>query len=231
MPLTNPFWIAFGDIHGNLKNFSQIKELADAKGVIITGDITNAGRTNDADKLLKKIKSVNPNIYAQIGNMDYPEIITYLEQEGCNIHAKVVKLNSRTGLMGLGYSNPTPFSGPSEVDDTTLAKWLDTTYKNLIDVKHLILATHTPPFGCQSDRLNNGQHVGSTAVKNFVQQYQPDVCITGHIHEAIAEEWLGRTKVINPGMLSAGGYVTIEQNQNGLEANLSFVESCSSIQE
>ncbi len=221
----NPFWIAFGDIHGNLDKLTQIKEIDKADALIITGDITNAGRTKEADKILKNIKLVNPNIHAQIGNMDFPEITTYLEQEGWNIHAKVIELNHRTALMGLGFSNPTPFSGPSEVDDTTLAKWLDSTYKNIKDGQHLILATHTPPFGTGSDRLDNGQHVGSVAVKNFIEQHKPDICVTGHIHEAITEEWFGQTKIINPGMLSGGGYVVIEQKENGLQANLSFVEN------
>jgi hypothetical protein len=193
----------------------------------VTGDITNAGRIHDAEKILKKIASVNPHIYAQIGNMDYPEITNYLEQHQWNIHAKGIQLTAETGLMGVGYSNPTPFGTPSEVDDTTLAKWLDTTYNEIKEMKQFILVTHAPPFDCQADCLDNGHHVGSMAVKKFIDQYQPDICIAGHIHEAVTEEWLGQTKLINPGMISAGGYAIIEQHETGLKARLARVPNSS----
>ena len=43
MPTNEKFWIGFGDIHEDLSLVNEIPDLADAEGVIISGDITNRG--------------------------------------------------------------------------------------------------------------------------------------------------------------------------------------------
>ena len=42
-------------------------------------------------------------------------------------------------------------------------------------------------------------HVGSTAVKEIIQDVQPVLSLHGHIHESRAAERIGRTLAINPG--------------------------------
>ena len=57
---------------------------------------------------------------------------------------------------------------------------------------------------------------GSSAVREFIQEHQPDICLCGHIHESKAEEYIGRTHVINPGTLGNGGYVVLHlENEAG----------------
>jgi len=41
--------------------------------------------------------------------------------------------------------------------------------------------------------------VGSTAVKEIIQDVQPVLSLHGHIHESRAAERIGRTLAINPG--------------------------------
>ena len=64
------------------------------------------------------------------------------------------------------------------------------------------------------------EHVGSTAVREFIDLYQPDICVTGHIHEAKGEDRIGRTHVLNPGPLSQGGYVELIEGEGGLKGRL-----------
>ena len=45
-----------------------------------------------------------------------------------------------------------------------------------------VLITHSPPFGCL-DALSDQQHVGSQAVRSFVEQSRPCFVVCGHIHE------------------------------------------------
>ena len=85
---------------------------------------------------------------------------------------------------------------------------------------HLILASHNPPKDTACDRLTNGMHVGCEAVRSFIGDVQPELCICGHIHESMAEDSIGKTKIINPGMLGEGGYVVIRFGQDGLSAEL-----------
>lgn len=78
-----------------------------------------------------------------------------------------------------------------------------------------MLAVHTPPKGSLCDRLGNGAHVGSPAVRAFIEAVQPDVCLCGHIHESRAVDRIGRTVVVNPGALGAGGYAVVSAPEVG----------------
>ncbi len=217
------FWIVIGDLHGEISNINKVPAADQAEAIIINGDITNAGHKELADRILNEIQKINTNIYAQIGNMDYSEIEKLLQDKGWNIHAQGVQLGQNIGLMGVGYSNPTPFGTPSEVQDQELSKWLKHAYKDIEHLEHKIVVTHTPPIKTSMDRVSEGVHVGSQAIREFIEHYQPDICISGHIHEAIGEEFLGRTKLLNPGMFSSGRYVLVNKTSQGIDAFLKSI--------
>ena len=217
------FWIGFGDIHEDISRVDEIPDLSDAEGVIISGDITNRGGMRKASQLLEVIYRLNPNIFAQIGNMDRAEITTYLDEKGWNIHATGKQLAEDIGIMGVGYSTPTPFRTPSEVPDSMLAQWLNKGYEKIKHLPKLILVAHDPPSGSKAADLPFGENVGNRSVLEFIQRIQPDICLTGHIHEARSEEFIGKTKVVNPGMLCMGGYARIRLKDNELEAKLMYI--------
>jgi len=223
MTEADKFWIGFGDIHEDLSLLEEIPNLDSANGVIISGDITNRGGTQRASELLDEVFKINPVIYAQIGNMDRPEITSYLKEKGWNIHATGRELTEDVGIMGVGYSTPTPFMTPAEVPDDRLAQWLNEGYAYVKHLSKLILVAHDPPFGSKAAELPSGENVGNRSVLEFIQRVQPDICLTGHIHEAECEDFIGKTKILNPGMLSMGGYVLIRLRENQLEAELVFI--------
>lgn len=222
---TNPFWIGIGDIHEQVMNIRFIPELAEAAGVIVNGDLTNRGRKNSAERILGEISRINPVIFAQIGNMDFAEVGDYLEKRGVNIHARGLDMGNGVGLMGVGYSTPTPFGTPGEVPDEQIAEWLAKAHEQVRDLPHLLLAVHNPPFGTAVDKVRGGISVGSRTVRKFIEDVQPEVCLTGHIHEARAVDKIGRTVIVNPGQLAAGGYALIRLTENGLEAELRMTTS------
>jgi hypothetical protein len=217
------FWIGIGDIHEDISLLNDIPGLTDAAGIIISGDITNRGGRRRANQLLKSVSAINSNIYAQIGNMDRAEITDYLDEKGWNIHAKGKQLAEDIGIMGVGYSTPTPFRTPSEVPDAMLGKWLSIGYEQIKHLPKLILVAHDPPFGSKAAELPSGENVGNKSVLEFIQRVQPDICITGHIHEADSEDYIGKTKVINPGMLCMGGYALVQLKEDKLEAKLMYI--------
>jgi len=217
------FWIGVGDIHEDISLLNKIPDLADAAGVIISGDITNRGGRRRAGQLLNAVSAINSNIYAQIGNMDRAEITDYLEEKGWNIHAKGKLLAENIGIMGVGYSTPTPFRTPSEVPDAMLGQWLDMGHEQIKHFSKLILVAHDPPFGSKTAELPSGENVGNKSVLEFIQRVQPDICLTGHIHEANTEDFIGKTKVLNPGMLCMGGYALIRLKEGRLEAKLMYI--------
>jgi hypothetical protein len=217
------FWIGIGDIHEDISLLNDIPGLTDAAGIIISGDITNRGGRRRANQLLKSVSAINSNIYAQIGNMDRAEITDYLDEKGWNIHAKGKQLAEDIGIMGVGYSTPTPFRTPSEVPDAMLGKWLSIGYEQIKHLPKLILVAHDPPFGSKAAELPSGENVGNKSVLEFIRRVQPDICITGHIHEADSEDYIGKTKVINPGMLCMGGYALVQLKEDKLEAKLMYI--------
>ena len=223
MSTNDKFWIGFGDIHEDISLLDEIPDIAAADGVIISGDITNRGGTRRASELLEAVFRINQNIYAQIGNMDRPEITSYLNERGWNIHSKGKQLTKDIGIMGVGYSTPTPFMTPSEVPDDKLAQWLNEGYEQVKHLPKLILVAHDPPFGSKAADLPSGENVGNRSVLEFIQRVQPDICLTGHIHEAKSEDLIGKTKVLNPGMLLMGGYVLIRLKKDKLEANIMYI--------
>ena len=223
MSTAEKFWIGFGDIHEDLSLLGEIPNLSTADGVIISGDITNRGDTRRASELLDEVFRINSNIYAQIGNMDQPEVTSYLDEKGWNIHARGKQLAEDIGIMGVGYSTPTPFMTPSEVSDDKLAQWLNEGYEQVKHLMKLILVAHDPPLGSKAAQLPSGENVGNRSVLEFIQRVQPDICLTGHIHEAESEDFIGRTKILNPGMLCMGGYVLIRLQEGKLAADLRYI--------
>jgi Icc-related predicted phosphoesterase len=217
---TEPFWIAIGDIHGHVSRIGDVPGISQAQGVLISGDITDYGSRALAETLLNRIEHFNPIIRAVIGNMDTREVDELLEEKGYNAHARAADLGFGVGLIGVGYSTPTPFGTPSEVSDAQLNSWLEQAVQQAENYKYIILMAHNSPYGTRTDRVGFGQSVGSKAVRRFIEKYQPDVCVTGHIHESRAVDRVGKTQIINPGLFGSGGYVVIRLAGSGLEAEL-----------
>ncbi|WP_462324627.1 metallophosphoesterase [Desulfoplanes sp.] len=213
-------WIALGDIHENLTKLPGIAGLDKAEHVLISGDLTNCGDRRKAAGIIEKIRSYNPRILAQIGNMDLDDVDRYFTEQGMNTHARVVELGHGVCLIGMGYSLPTPFHTPSEKGEDIFREWLDQAHASCGEYEHLILMSHNPPFDTDTDRIGTGAHVGSHAVRAFIEKVQPDVCITGHIHESRAVDRIGETVIVNPGAFASGGYVVVEKSGNALRVRL-----------
>ena len=216
----SPYWIAFGDIHDDLSGLAAIPGLEQAAGVIVTGDITVGGGAKQAVRVLEEIAARNPALLAQVGNMDRPEVTDCLQEKGWNLHASTRVLAPGVVIMGLGAAPFTPFGTPSEYPESHLAAWLEATHRNAPPHECLVLASHAPPFGTVCDRLHSGVCVGSKAVREFIEDVQPAVCLCGHIHESRGVDRLGKTLVINTGAFVSGGYALLRIEPRGLHAQL-----------
>ncbi|MEI9813723.1 MAG: metallophosphoesterase [Acidobacteriota bacterium] len=96
----------------------------------------------------------------------------------------------------MGYSSPTPFATPGEYSELELGERLE----KFVALKPLILICHAPPYDTALDRIHEGLHAGSTAVREFIEGHQPEYFFCGHIHEAEGVEiQMGSTKARNVG--------------------------------
>jgi len=78
-----------------------------------------------------------------------------------------------------------------------------------------VYVLHMPPYRLGLDKCSYGAEVGSKAIFNFLNKYQPKLSLHGHIHESpeVTGRWyaeLGRTICIQPGQLDEFTYVTID---------------------
>ncbi len=214
--------LAFGDIHERTDNVSKIRGLSDADCVVITGDLTNVGGIEKAKRIIDLVRQYNPNVYAQAGNFDRREVEDYLIEQGISLHGNGFILGS-IGIFGVGGSNPTPFNTPNELSEDQIEAFIDQGYEKIKDMPLKLFVPHPPPFNTKVDVVTGGRHVGSTAVRRFIERCQPHVCITGHIHEAKGEDAIGRTIILNPGMLRNRGYVEVFKEGESLKATLKKV--------
>ena len=213
-------WVVLGDIHGRIRRVSEIPELEKAAGVILTGDLTTLGGAAAARTVIEAIAAINPVIHALIGNMDRPEVNDWLEERGISLHRHLRELSPSIALLGVGGSTFSPFGTPSEFPEARFSEWLEDLAGRAAQYKHLVLAAHDPPCNTACDRTSDGRHVGSTAVRDFIEEYQPAVCLCGHIHESAGIQRLGRTLVANPGPFSAGNYALLAADDTGFQVFL-----------
>ena len=118
-------WIAVGDIHDDPACFHRIPELAQADGIIVTGDLTITGGVKQAELVMEVLRAHDLPVWAQIGNMDRPEVDAWLSEQGWNLHTVTRELTPDTAIFGVGASTFTPFGTPSEFPESTFAAWLE----------------------------------------------------------------------------------------------------------
>ncbi|MFW5757574.1 MAG: metallophosphoesterase family protein [Bacteroidota bacterium] len=94
----------------------------------------------------------------------------------------------------------------------TIREDLNTLTQSYDDMDNMICLFHSPPYKTLLDRAalddvkttqgNIDVNVGSIAIKNFIQERQPYLCLHGHIHESsrITGKWrdkINRTRLIS----------------------------------
>jgi hypothetical protein len=123
-----PYWIGYGDNHGEVDNVRRIPGLAGAAAVLVTGDLTIRGGLEQGRRIIEAVREVNPRVLAQIGNMDSWDMAAWLEEQGVSLHGRAHDLGRGVGGLGVGCSTPTPFGTPCEIPDAELGRFLDAAY-------------------------------------------------------------------------------------------------------
>ena len=117
-------------------------------------------------------------------------------------------------MISTGWTNPTPWHTPRECSEEELAARIEAMAAQLARPQNAIFNTHCPPFDCGLDvareltddlqvKTEVGKPilipVGSTAVREAIERYQPLLGLHGHIHEGKGFCKMGRTLCVNPG--------------------------------
>jgi Icc-related predicted phosphoesterase len=151
------------------------------------------------------------------GNDDDPEIDDVIK----SFRNRGIRwcLDGSTSVLGadmisLDYVNPTPWDTPREDSEKGLKKRIENLAGALNDPGEAIFNLHAPPYGTMLDLAPeldanrkpvtvagqvNFVHVGSKAVRDAIEKYQPMIGLHGHIHESSGHDKIGETTVVNPG--------------------------------
>ncbi|MEM4186004.1 MAG: metallophosphoesterase family protein, partial [Candidatus Caldarchaeum sp.] len=116
-------------------------------------------------------------------------------------------------LVGLGGGNTSPFNTYVEFTEEQFASMLSRLKPS---TSNFILVTHTPPYGVDAD-IGRGTHLGSKAIREYVERERPLVVCCGHIHEARSISTVGRTKVVNAGPARDGFCAAVNVADNVVE--------------
>jgi len=215
--------VSFGDVHMATRNLERMGEvMRDCDLVIVSGDLTNFGGIDDTKKVLADVRRACPQVLALTGNLDRREVMPFLEAEGIALHGKG-RVVDGVGIFGCGGSNITPFNTPTEFTEDEIYAALQAGYEQVREIRPLVMVCHTPPFETRCDRIMSGKAVGSTAARRFIEETQPDICISGHIHESAAEDSIGATRIFNAGPFKGGGYIVARIEGKSIDARLEFL--------
>jgi Icc-related predicted phosphoesterase len=215
--------VSFGDVHMATRNLARMGEvLRDTDLIIVSGDLTNFGGIADARKVIDDVRRACPHMLALPGNLDRREVTPFLEAEGITLHGRGVVVDG-IGIFGCGGSNITPFNTPTELTEDEIYAALKNGHGAVRNCRPLLMVCHTPPYETRCDRIIGGKAVGSTAARRFIEEVQPELCISGHIHESAATDMIGPTMIINAGPFKGGGYIVVHTNGSRLEAKLEFL--------
>jgi len=202
--------LGLSDIHGDITGLSGLAEkVGQVDLVLVSGDLTNFGGRAEAARVIGEIRRYFPDVLAVAGNCDEKVVEDYLRKEGLSLHGQT-RFIQGIGFMGIGFSLPCPVYTPGELTEGQLQALLASAYQSLPEKTPFLLLAHQPPFGTRLDLVRSGRHVGSQAVRTFIEEKKPVVCLCGHIHEASGKDELGPTLLINPGPLRHGGFVVLE---------------------
>lgn len=168
-----------------------------------------------------KYQGTDTKLFATGGNDDDQHVLevfeNYRSEHVIPCENNHVQLDELHTMVSLGISNPTPWDTPREYSEEIIAERIEESVKGIEDFTNVVFNFHVPPYNStldmcpQLDTSTNpptpvtrgGQLVfipiGSTAVNEAIEKYQPLLVLCGHIHEARGIIKIGRSVVINPG--------------------------------
>ena len=188
--------LIFSDVHGDAGALRRLMAIP-ADYYFCAGDLVNWARGLDA--MGEIMRPWGDRLYVIPGNHESAAQITgFCEKYGFNdFQGGRVRIGGFE-VVGLGYSNPTPFDTPGEYSEAEL----ETRLHAFDGVKPMIAICHAPPYGTSLDRITNLKHAGSRAIREFLRREQPRYFFCGHIHEAAgAQDKLGETSAMNVGKM------------------------------
>jgi len=193
--------LAFSDLHASVTEYKRLQAKVKKHKpdyIFCLGDFTIFEQNIEA--VLRKISQLKKPTLVIHGNHETDIIVKRLCKDYDNLtfaHKKIIKLGDHTFVVHGGggfYGQGKHLKGDKDFD--TFVKANKVKFKG-----KLILLTHAPPAFTKLDYLDwIGDHVGCTSYNKFIKKYQPQLALSGHLHENFGvKQKIGKTLVCNVG--------------------------------
>jgi uncharacterized protein len=189
-------FLAFVDLHQDLTEIEVIRRKIEHENVdflVCAGDFSIFG--NNMIEILLLMETLNKPIYLIHGNHETESELKAIS-DGMNLitfsHKKIIEIDDFLFVFfgGGGFSESEP----------QFEKMIKKNRQKLKESKKIILVTHAPPKNTDLDEISIGMHVGVKDFRKFIDNYNPLLSISGHIHETYKrKQQIGNTILINPG--------------------------------
>jgi Icc-related predicted phosphoesterase len=181
----------------------------------------------------RKLEGSDMKVYCSPGNDDMDEVdeIVRSSRRVALVEGLVTPLDAHHEMITSGWSNRTPWDTHREEDEDQLKVRYEAMASQLKDPRNAIFNIHVPPYKSGLDEAPEldkdlrpvlaGQSlkpVGSTALREVIEKYQPLLSLHGHIHEGRGATRIKKTLCINPGSMYEqgdllGAIVTLGKNK------------------
>ena len=201
-------FLVLTDLHQKTQNIDWINSLVDEytpDAVLFLGDATDLGTTEKAVEIISAIKG---NKLVLPGNCDPRNTPAAVSEVATDVHGKSAEIGD-VYIAGLGGGNISPFNSPFELGEDEIYDMLKP-----ISRKGMVLMTHAPGFDIL-DHIPSGVPVGSKSIRKIIEEFEPVLALSGHIHEDIGVKKVGNTVCVNPGpaMDRRAAFITVTDDQ------------------
>ncbi|HEV8539131.1 MAG TPA: metallophosphoesterase [Bacteroidota bacterium] len=200
--------LALTDIHGAYGRAAEIIKKESADVVIIGGDLTTLGSVREAGEAIRRFQEYSPCVLCVAGNMDSPQHDDLFVRLNVSINGRGAVID-KIGFFGASAAPHSPLHTPYEISEEELSARILQGYNQVRDAARKVFVPHAPPYGTKVDIVHSGIHVGSTAVRDFIEDAEPDIVVCGHIHEGRGQDAIGKSRIVNCGATANGYYAVL----------------------
>jgi Icc-related predicted phosphoesterase len=185
--------LAAGDFHGDSKISKLLAEKAEKEKVdlvVLLGDMIGIMNTKN---LIKPFLDKKQKVVFIPGNWETKTDADMLSKTyGIKNLEKNYVVYKGTGIFGIGSADWSLYP-----DEERTFQHLKKQHEKLKGLDKKILVSHIHAAGTKSE-LSGFE--GNEGIRRAIDKFQPDLFISGHIHELEGvEEKIGKTKVVNVG--------------------------------
>ncbi len=215
---------------------SEIIESSDF--VLVAGDITIGARSlKRTISVFEKLSILFPDplpVFLIPGNHDLPIVAgnpdffpkNIVQMHNKSLTLKIKGFEKEIFMVGFGGSSPIPgfpvkVPGPNyftfkseEIYDSI--KILAHEKESFFSEEYFsILFVHEPPFNTLLDITHKKEHVGSKSMRRIIEEYQPNIAVSGHIHESPGIDKIGKTIIVNAGEAKYNHFAVFDIEEAG----------------